>query len=278
LIEALQSWLPTRVSSNLDLACNTAGTLLGALIAGRYSLGLLERNPLRDARERWFGTRAAPSLVLVGLWFAAQLYPQAMLFGVGDILTPLAHLLGTGSLRLLDMSAFAPEDAAVAEAACSASALAGTCLLLLHHSRTEAPRSALLLLLAVAAIATRCFAGGLAFGPTMGPGSLVAWATPGARLGLAGGIVLALACSHAPRAVRRSFAISMILCSVLVVNLFPENPYFSATLANWQQGAWINFNGLLRLLSAVWPVAALLHLSRPMAADAAAAPPIIRSP
>jgi VanZ family protein len=277
-MEALQTWLPSRVSSNLDLISNTVGTTAGAVLANWFVEALLDRNPLRNARERWFTADASASLLLVSLWFAVQLYPQAMLFGIGDVLTPLAHLLDADTLHLIELTTFAPEDAAVAEAACAACALAGVMLLLLHHTRNEAPRSALLLATAITAIATRSFAGAIAFGPSTGfSESLLGWATPGARLGLAGGIVLALACSHAPRRVRRLFALGLIASAMLVVNLFPENPYFNATIATWQQGAWINFNGLLRLLAAFWPLAALFHLLRPSAPVDSDSPPIIRT-
>ncbi len=34
----------------------------------------------------------------------------------------------------------------------------------------------------------------------------------------------------------------------------------AATLTVWQQGHFLNFNGLTRLVSAVWPFAALAYL------------------
>jgi len=46
----------------------------------------------------------------------------------------------------------------------------------------------------------------------------------------------------------------------VLVNLSPPNPYFAATLKVWEQGHFLNFNGLTRLVSAAWPFAALVYL------------------
>jgi len=43
----------------------------------------------------------------------------------------------------------------------------------------------------------------------------------------------------------------------VLVNLAPPNPYLSASLKVWQQGHFLNFNGLTRVVSALWPFAAL---------------------
>jgi hypothetical protein len=40
----------------------------------------------------------------------------------------------------------------------------------------------------------------------------------------------------------------------------PDNPYYLASLAQWRQGAWINFNGLLNVLAMAWPFIALAYL------------------
>lgn len=54
VMEAVQTYLPTRVASNLDLATNVLGALLGAAIAAPATGALLERGFLRRLRFRWF--------------------------------------------------------------------------------------------------------------------------------------------------------------------------------------------------------------------------------
>jgi hypothetical protein len=50
------------------------------------------------------------------------------------------------------------------------------------------------------------------------------------------------------------------MAATVFVNLAPPNPYLTATLKVWQQGTFLNFNGLTRLVGALWPFAALGYL------------------
>jgi len=45
-----------------------------------------------------------------------------------------------------------------------------------------------------------------------------------------------------------------------LVNLAPANPYLAQSLAVWPQGHFLNFNGLTRLVAALWPFAAIAYL------------------
>ena len=53
-MEAVQTYLPTRVASNLDLAANALGALLGAAIMSPATGALLDRGLLRRSRLLWF--------------------------------------------------------------------------------------------------------------------------------------------------------------------------------------------------------------------------------
>ena len=44
------------------------------------------------------------------------------------------------------------------------------------------------------------------------------------------------------------------------MNLAPPNPYLAATLKLWQQGPFLNFNGVTRVVSALWAYVALGYL------------------
>jgi hypothetical protein len=62
---------------------------------------------------------------------------------------------------------------------------------------------------------------------------------------------------------QRRLAVLTIFLSVLIVNLIPENPYFTATLQAWVQGKFLNFNGAAQFLSFLWPFLALWFLLHP---------------
>jgi hypothetical protein len=85
----------------------------------------------------------------------------------------------------------------------------------------------------------------------------LAWLTPGAQLGLAIGVAAMLVAVQLARPARLAIAAVLLMAATVLVNLAPPNPYTAATLRVWQQGHFLNFNGLTRLVSAAWPFAAL---------------------
>jgi hypothetical protein len=99
-----------------------------------------------------------------------------------------------------------------------------------------------------------------AFAVVMRAENVFAWLTPGAQLGLAVGIALAMVALWLPRTARLALAAMLLMAATVLVNLAPPNPYFAATLKVWEQGHFLNFNGLTRLVSAAWPFAALGYL------------------
>src|SRR6185295_14376369 len=86
-LEAAQTFLPARFASNVDVACNLAGTALGAMLGMRSASWLFERSLLLRWRIRNVlpGARADAGLVLLAFWVATQLNPATLLFGAGDL-------------------------------------------------------------------------------------------------------------------------------------------------------------------------------------------------
>ena len=74
-LEAMQTYLPSRVASKVDVLANGPGALVGALLAARFAHVLLDTGRLRVWRTRWFATDASRGLVLVVVWFGALVYP-----------------------------------------------------------------------------------------------------------------------------------------------------------------------------------------------------------
>ncbi len=114
----------------------------------------------------------------------------------------------------------------------------------------------LLLALLVVALVVKT----LAFMILMHAEHVLIWLTPGAQLGLAAGAAITLAALRLPRAVRLVLAAVLLMAATVLVNLAPPNPYLAETLKVWEQGHFLNFNGLTRLVSAAWPFAALGYL------------------
>ena len=249
LLESAQSFLPARIASNVDVLANVAGAAAGAVMAAVFARWLLGGGPLRRLRAQALtpGAAADLGLALLGLWLFAQLNPATLLFGSGDLRDLLASAEGERHKAELFVSV---------EAAITAMNLAAVAVLASAGARPDAPLRRLVALLIVVALAVKT----LAFAILMRAEHVVAWLTPGAQLGLAAGAVLAMAALWLPRAARLAFAAVLLMAATVLVNLAPPNPYFAATLKVWEQGHFLNFNGLTRLVSAAWPFAALAYL------------------
>ena len=248
-LEALQTYLPSRIPSNLDLATNGLGAFAGAGLALRFGVGQLGSGRLYALRHRWFlaGAQHDLGLVLLALWLFTQLNPETLLFGNGD----LRELLEHPPLPLHPAVVFIQVEAAVA--ACNLIAVG---LFASSLARDGQPLRRLLLAPLAAALALKT----VAVGVLLKAQNVFAWLTPGALLGLSVGALVLMLAVALPRAARLALAGLLLMGATVLVNLAPENPYFASALAQWPQGYYLNFNGVTRLVSLAWPFAALFYL------------------
>ncbi|HEY5899919.1 MAG TPA: VanZ family protein [Burkholderiales bacterium] len=247
-LEAAQSYLPARVATNLDVLCNLAGAACGAAI-GVFTAPMVREGPLRRVRAAAFlpGAEIDAGLVLLGLWLFSQLNPATLLFAAGDLRDLLSGSVGR---------ARAPEFFVAIEAATAAANLVSVALLL--SALIKPARSARLMFLGLVACALAVKVA--AFAIIMQAHNVFVWLTPGAQIGLFAGLLVALAATALPRMARLAVAAVSIMAATVLVNLAPPNAYLAATLKLWQQGHFLNFNGLTRLVSTLWAFAALAYL------------------
>jgi len=249
LLEAMQTYLPTRDASSLDVACNTIGAALGGLLGWRLVPWTLEHGPLKRLRNAIFlhGAQIDFGLVLIALWLFVQLNPAMLLFGAGS----LRDLVLTQEGR-----ARTPEFFVLVETLTSTANMVAVGLLLSSLISPGGPVRGLYLALIAAGLAIKAGA----FALLMRADSLLGWLTPGAQLGLVCGLAGGLAAVSLPRTAQLALAAVLLMAATVLVNLAPPNPYFTATLKVWQQGHFLNFNGLTRVVSSAWPYAALAYL------------------
>jgi VanZ family protein len=247
-LEAVQSYLPSRVATNLDVLCNLAGAACGAALAAVAAPALLG-GPLKRSRANAFlaGAEIDAGLALLGLWLFIQLNPATLLFAAGD----LRDLLSPGIGR-----ARAPEFFVTLEAFIAAANLVTVALLVSLLARPAQPVRAMFAVLLLGALAVKT----AAFAIIMHADNVFVWLTPGAQFGLVCGLLVALGAVALPRVLRLAAAAVLIMVATVLVNLAPPNPYLAATLKLWQQGPFINFNGLTRVVSALWAYVALGYL------------------
>ena len=246
-LEMLQNFLPSRVPSNLDLSSNSLGGLLGAAAGARWGTALLDGGRLHALRTKLVGAGAMSDagLVLLALWLLTQLNPEILLFGNGD-LRSLLGVLGVPSALPYTAQHFSWVEAGVVAANTLALGLLAGCLL-------KTGRRKLAALLLLVALLVKSFSLMLLMDSISG----WSWLTPGNQVGLAVGSLLWLAASFLPALARQALAALSLMLATVLVNLAPQNPYLAAMLQVWQQGHFLNFNGLTRLTSALWPFLAL---------------------
>lgn len=243
-LELLQNYLPNRVPSNLDILCNSAGALAGALAGARWGRTMFDGGRLYALRRRLFvpGTMADIGLLLVCLWLLTQLQPDALPFATGD----LRQFLGIAGPWTYSAAGFVRLEAIIVASHTLALGLVVTMLVRPSHSGVP-------LAVAAAGLLAKTFALSL----MMSGGAGWAWATPGSLIGLATGLTLWLLAVPLQARWQRALAAFSLLLGTVLVNLAPENPYLANTFQLWNPGQFLNFHGLTRLASNLWPFLAL---------------------
>ena len=260
-LETLQSYLPSRIPSNVDLALNTMGAVLGAYIAWVLEkLGTLGR--WSRIRARWFAPDARSAVALVVLWPVALLFPAAVPMGLGQVFerleTALADALqGTPFLvwlpvREIELQPLVP----LAELVCVA--LGALIPLLLGYGviRTLWRRAVFACLMLGAGMAVSGLSAALSYGPE----HAWAWLDLPVRAGLMLAAALALVLLPLGRRGAAAFALLALVIQLSLLNQAPASAYFAQTLQTWEQGRFIRFHGLVQWLGWLWPYAALLYL------------------
>jgi VanZ family protein len=275
-MEALQTYLPSRVPSNLDFVLNAGGALLGAVIAGVLDLaGAIDR--WSRFRLRWFVDEPRGALVLLALWPFALLFPASVPLGLGQVFERLetaltAWLLDTPFLewlpvRDIELQPLVPG----AELVCVA--LGALIPGLLGYSIIgSAGRRALF---AVAVIAVGACTTALSAALSWGPSHAWAWLSLPVQLGFAGALLLAALLLPVPRRGCAALVLLALMLHLTLLNQAPASAYFTHTLQTWEQGRFIRFNGLAQWLGWLWPYAALLYVL--VRISRSEAPPKIRA-
>ena len=247
-LESLQTWLPTRVASNLDWWMNSFGTLIGGLFALPFKPIWLSGGALDRYRLAWFGQRS--SFFLLFLLFPwAQIYPQNAWLGMGD--------LGFDFLRISQYWHF-PIANTSQETLITSLATLSTGSLFLYGMATKGPRLRLFASLLLATIIFKCFSLWLQYGLD----HVFDWVTYGTLIGFSLGGLLLYWVSKLSHRSHWWIAFCGLTMLVVCVNVMPQSPYFLAEVELWPQGRLTHFNGLLEWGTWIWPTLAIYNLLR----------------
>lgn len=278
MMESLQSYLPGRVPSNVDLALNALGSWLGACSAwALQKTGVIDR--WSRFRAQWLAPDARGALVLLLLWPVALLFPAAVPLGLGQVFerveAALASVLADTPfldwmpLREIELQPLVPqaEWAAVGLGALIPCFL-GYCVI---HRWGQ--RLVFSLLVMAAAVSASALSAALSFGPE----HAWAWLNPLVQGGLAAGLLASLLLVWLPHRATAWLAVLALAAHLALLNqASAQSPYFAQTLQIWEQGRFIQFYGLVQWLGWLWPFAALMYALLRLLAPLAASDPIRR--
>jgi VanZ family protein len=260
-MEALQTYLPSRVPSNVDFALNVAGASAGAVLADTLEwAGYIDR--WSRFRVRWFVEESRGALVLLALWPFALLFPAAVPLGLGQVFERLElaltdWLLDTPFLewlpvRDIELQPLVPG----AELVCVALGALVPCLLGYSVIRQPARRAAF----AAAALAVGGCATALSAALSWGPDHAWSWLSLPVQLGFLVALVLTLLLLAVPPRACAALVLLALMLHLSLLNQAPASAYFAQTLQTWEQGRFIRFNGLAQWLGWLWPYAVLLYV------------------
>ncbi len=264
-LEVLQQFMPTRVPSALDWLLNSAGTALGALLAGAAVAGGLPRR--WDAlRDRWIEHGNGGALALLLLWPPALLFPPPVPLALGQV-GPALSLRATGWIAdvpwaeglLPWLDALATPAAPLSPQADSmmlALGLLSPCLLAFAASAPGVRRIKLVAGATTLGLAATTLSAALSFGPE----HALAWANAPHLAACVVAALLALALMWTPPRLAGGLALVGLTGLVLLVHQAPSDPYIAHNLQAWEQGRFIRFHGLAQWLGWLWPYAAMAWL------------------
>jgi VanZ family protein len=262
--EVLQNFLPGRHPSLKDLAMNSLGAAVGALLAlALQALGFIDR--WSTLRQRWFAERSAFALALLALWPLGLMVPAPVPLGLGQVGERLRLAVAewlvdvpwasTAYELLIDTQDAAPLRP-LAETTVTALGLLAPCLLAYSVVRPGWRRVVLALGAGITALAVMTLSTLLNFGPE----HALAWLTPWALPALAATTLAAAALALLPMRTSAGLGLVALTALVVLVSQAPADPYFAINLASWELGRWARFYGLAQWIAWCWPYAAMVWL------------------
>lgn len=274
-LESLQSFLPTRVPSILDLTVNAAGAAAGALAAVLFLPRPEAAKQIQWHRPAALHPESSIVIALTLLWLLAQLTPHRMLFETGSWLSPVMSFLQrragaaggfdtTGDIAgalatLLSTMQVSTVYATVIEAAVVSASVTALGLMLTDALASTPARLVVISMVLTVGVLLRGLISGLATGGV----EFGFWLSRGAQIGLLAGPLLLIVLSGSRRRIRLIWTLALLLLGLLLANLMPDNPYQRQMMAAaTRQDSLRSLISLLRAIAIAWPFIALAVVGR----------------
>lgn len=251
-MEYLQMYLPSRISSNMDMLSNSVGMLIGVLLA----VSMTSRPWLLTRLANWRGSLFQHGkemdfgLAMLMLWMFGQINPSLPMLG-NVFISEVAR-------QPFVTLPHAPFDGWESIAVTLNLLMLGTLLLTLLRTPRHVV-TALLVVLSVVAL-VKFFAAAM----LLRSWALLLWINSEAVLGMLLGMLLLFVLLWLKRAAAIVSGALVALSYFVIVNfVFDGNtPSAAMSVYHWHYGHLLNYNGLAQTITLIFPVLMLFHLWR----------------
>jgi len=251
-MEYLQMYLPARISSNMDVLSNSAGMLIGALLAVSITSWPWLLTRLTHWRSSLFqhGKEMDFGLALLMLWMFVQINPSLPMLGnvfISEVARQPFVVLPS-----------APFDGWESIAVTLNLLMLGTLLLTLLRAPSNVVTTLLVVLSVVALVKF------IAAALLLRSWALLLWINSEAVLGMLLGMSLLLVLIWLTRAVALGFGAVVALSYFVIVNFMinGNTPSAAMSIYHWHYGHLLNYNGLAQTITLIFPILLLFHLWR----------------
>lgn len=248
--EMLQAFLPSRVSSVVDLLANTAGAAMGAALVLATPGRLLISGWRRWRQQRFTSSNETSwGLILLGCWIFAQLNPAIPFFEAGHIANPF----DAASAHPYNPLVLMPQAVGITLNVCGFVLFVA---LLMRPGRSVLVN--VMLLLAAGFIIKVAMAALMLKAPQM-----IDWIAPARVIGLTSGLILAAYFSRFGYRWRAFCATLFVFAGGLMAKITSIYGAFDETLRlfDWPHGQLVNFASLTRWMHEIWPLVAVIFLA-----------------
>ena len=258
-LESMQSWLPQRVPSLLDVAANGAGAAIGGALGAVLGLHRIRAgHSTRQVSLQWYQQGPALGWALLAVWVIGQIPTHRLLFSSGHPDRWIGTLPGGMDDLIRPLQAWQPLQG-LAETLAIMVTIGVIGVLVMDLIRPVSARLAWIGGLLVAGLTLRVVLAPMVY---RGQPALV-WLTSGAQAGLVLGAALLYLIGAFGARTRLGIGAALVPVSVALVVVASADPYFITTIAQARHpldpAMTPSLRSLINLLGDSWPLLAFVY-------------------